>query len=211
MTTSDDDELDELFNQLDRDRKAADARVQPWQASIGPGDYFRKETDLGFHIYGKVQPDPEDRPSTLGFFRFVRAYSVACPHGELGDAHVSTIERLLDENEFRKAEKWGWKSEPAREDYLRRYPRLCAHIICESLGYATPTKAAMILKDAAEGKENWCEWVYSCYDKNPRIPVEQAIRRRHNHTGYMADYRRAFSLVERANETGKEPLLGSWF
>ena len=32
------------------------------------------------------------------------------------------------------------------EDYLRRYPRLCAHVIAESLGYATPMVAATILK-----------------------------------------------------------------
>src|SRR5437870_4302405 len=36
----------------------------------------------------------------------------------------------------------------APEDIMRRYPRITAHIIAESLGYATPTKAALILRDA---------------------------------------------------------------
>ena len=54
---------------------------------------------------------------------------------------------------------------PARE-IMERYPRITAHIIAESLGYATPTCAARILKDAMEGKENHCEWIYSCYNKN---------------------------------------------
>lgn len=102
-------------------------------------------------------------------------------------------------------------NERPREWYLHRYPAIVAHIICESLGYATPSKAAMILKDAKEGRENWCEWVYSCYGRNPRIPVESAIRRRAQHNGYMAEYRVARSLVDRAISSGDEPMLGSWF
>ena len=46
-----------------------------------------------------------------------------------------------------------------RDDYLRRYPRICAHIIAESLGYAVPDVAAQILKDAKERRENFCEWI----------------------------------------------------
>ena len=38
------------------------------------------------------------------------------------------------------------------EDYLARYPRQCAHIIAQSSGYATSTKAAQILKNAKESK-----------------------------------------------------------
>jgi hypothetical protein len=59
---------------------------------------------------------------------------------------------------------------------MERYPRITAHIICESLGYATPSCAARILKDAKEGRENWCEWIYSCYDRDPRKAVQNAIR-----------------------------------
>lgn len=53
------------------------------------------------------------------------------------------------------------------EDYMRVYPRITAHIICHSLGYATPTKAAMILKDAYERRENWCEWIYKLLPLQP--------------------------------------------
>lgn len=74
------------------------------------------------------------------------------------------------------------------QDYMRRYPRITAHIICESLCYAPPTRATAILKDAEEGRENWCEWVYSCYNRDPKIPVRNAIRGRHTHKGYMAEY-----------------------
>ena len=97
------------------------------------------------------------------------------------------------------------------DDYLRRYPRICAHIIAESLGYATPVKAALILKDAAEGNENWCEWIYSCYGRDPRLAVRDAIRNRHSHAGYMAEYAIAKAVVDRYNRTGEEPLFASWF
>jgi len=94
---------------------------------------------------------------------------------------------------------------------MAKYPRITAHIIAESLGYATPSKAALILKDAREGKENWCEWIYTCYDRNPNRAVQDAIRNRHTHHGYMAEYKLALALVKKAIETGKEPIFASWF
>jgi len=97
------------------------------------------------------------------------------------------------------------------QDYLVRYPRICAHIIAESLGYATPTTAAVILKDAKEGQENWCEWIYSCYQRDPRRAVSAAIRNRVHHHGYMASYRQALDIVRRTLDSGDEPLFASWF
>ena len=42
------------------------------------------------------------------------------------------------------------------EEFMRRYPRITAHIIAESLGYATPTRAAWIgldgLRAAIDGQ-----------------------------------------------------------
>ena len=66
---------------------------------------------------------------------------------------------------------------------MRRYPRLTAHVIAESLGYATPSSAARILKDAREARKNYCEWIYSCYDGDPLPAVKNAIRNRHTHRG----------------------------
>ncbi len=83
------------------------------------------------------------------------------------------------------------------QDYLPRYTRICAHIIAESLGYAPPLVAATILKDAREGNENWCEWIYSCYNRDPCPAVEGAIRSRHRHVGYMAWYDRGLAIVRR--------------
>lgn len=94
---------------------------------------------------------------------------------------------------------------------MRRYPRITAHIIAESLGYATPTCAARILQDAKLRQENWCEWIYACFDRNPLRAVQAAIRNRHHHTGYMAEYRLAKALVDRAIANGEEPVFASWF
>ena len=99
----------------------------------------------------------------------------------------------------------------SNRDYLVRYPRVCAHIIAESLGYATPLCAASILKDAREDRENWCEWIFSCYARDPKPAVRRAIEDRHRHKGYMAEYRHAKVLVDEFNRSGKQPELASWF
>jgi hypothetical protein len=97
------------------------------------------------------------------------------------------------------------------KDVMKKYPRITAHIIAESLGYATPSCAAGILRDAKEGKENWCEWIYSCYERDPKKAVRNAIRNRHHHQGFMAEYKLALALVKRAIEKNEEPLFASWF
>lgn len=98
-----------------------------------------------------------------------------------------------------------------REQFMARYPRITAHIICCSLGYATPTTAAAIGLDALHRRENWCEWIYSCYRRNARAAVQHAIRCRRGHRGYMANYADAKALVDRALAGGGEPLFASWF
>jgi hypothetical protein len=94
---------------------------------------------------------------------------------------------------------------------LLRCPRLVAHVIAESLGYATPALAAKIVADGAAGRANWCEWIYTCYSGDARKVVQAAIHSRHHHGGYMADHRAALALVRRYAETGDGPLFASWF
>jgi len=94
---------------------------------------------------------------------------------------------------------------------LRRFPRLCAHLICESLGYATPSTAASILRAYIHGKRHYCEWLNACYDANPVPVIQSTYQRRHSHRGYMAHYPNALGLVHRAIENGNEPMLASWF
>lgn len=102
------------------------------------------------------------------------------------------------------------KEKPVRY-YLHRYPNIVAHIICESLGYATPTTAAYLIKDYREGRENCCEWVYTLYKSNPKTPIERAIKFRHSHTGFMRSFPNAKAITREAIENNKEPLLASWF
>ena len=94
---------------------------------------------------------------------------------------------------------------------MRRYPRLTAHVIAESLGYATPSRAAAIVRDARERRPNYCEWIDACYGCDPLPAVKNAIRNRHYHKGYMAEYKLALALVRRALDTGDEPVFASWF
>jgi hypothetical protein len=96
-------------------------------------------------------------------------------------------------------------------EFIRRYPRITAHIIAESLGYATPSTAARIGLDGLHGRENWCEYIYSCFDRNARACLQRAIKSRHYHSGYMAEYKLAKKLVDHYLESGNEPIFASWF
>lgn len=103
------------------------------------------------------------------------------------------------------------KKEYSTKEIMKKYPRITAHIIAESLGYTTPSCAVAILKDVRDGKENCCEWIYSCYGSDPKKAVQDSIRNRHRHEGYMAEYKLALALVKRAIETNDEPIFASWF
>ena len=94
---------------------------------------------------------------------------------------------------------------------MRRWPRVTAHLIAESLGYATPTEAATIVADGKDGQTNYCEWIDACYQGDARAALRDAINHRYHHRGYMAEYRMAKALVDRAIATDKEPELASWF
>lgn len=96
-------------------------------------------------------------------------------------------------------------------DVIARYPSFVAHLICTSLGYCTPSSAARIILDYLNGRENWCEWIYSCYNCKPRRPIEETAVSRHTHKGYMADYHAAIAVVGRYLLDDKEPLFASWF
>ena len=98
---------DEAAKRLDEAMKAADAKVQPWQAAIEPGECFVMEADEGFLIFGEVLEGSE--PGRCQHYRFCRCFSVACPEGELGDVHVSGILSLISRELFEHARKNGWR------------------------------------------------------------------------------------------------------
>lgn len=98
-----------------------------------------------------------------------------------------------------------------REAVARRWPRLTAHLIAASLGYATPSTAAAIILDAIRGHENYSELILACFGADPRKAVVHAIRGRHGHHGFMAEFKLAKALVDRFNATREEPMFASWF
>ena len=102
------DNLDDMFEQMRKHQEAADSGVQPWQATIKPGDYVAR-SGPGFLIYSEILADPEPREAGLTNYRFTRSYSVFCPAGELGDIHVSTVEQKLSAEDFQTMKEHGWK------------------------------------------------------------------------------------------------------
>ena len=105
------------------------------------------------------------------------------------------------------------------EDVLKRYPRLTAHLVCQSLGYFSPLSAARAILDHATQTSNACEWYIhmagngrSLLQVN-RDTIAQAFRSRRSHRGYMADYPTARRLVETYSQPTKAPHNqpgGSW-
>lgn len=110
-----------------------------------------------------------------------------------------------------------------QEEVLRRWPRLVAHMICESLGYFTPKKAALAIICYKRNEPYFCEW-YSAmanargadfFDDDTvreigRDVIKRAFERRHMHKGFMADYEHARAVVQ-AELAGNGPVFASWF
>lgn len=103
------DNIEDFFDEERKQRETADASVKDWQRAIKPGDYFRQRHEVGINIYGEVLEDDEPRGPGLENYRFCRAYSLACPEGELGDIHVSQIEEILTRAKFEVAKARGWR------------------------------------------------------------------------------------------------------
>ena len=94
---------------------------------------------------------------------------------------------------------------------LRRYPRIVAHMICASLGYFCPSSAAQALADAIKGETSYSEMMMHCHKGNAGEFLKGAISHRHGHTGFMAHYPKALSIVAAALANLGEPAFASWF
>lgn len=96
-----------------------DSKVTPAQSSLKVGDFFARTQELpdgNLAIFGEIIEScyPEDREDMLlphnKNKRMVRAYSALCPEGEMGMAHVSSIEFRLSKERFEEAQQGGWNS-----------------------------------------------------------------------------------------------------
>ena len=83
------DTMEEAMDAMEDARKAADGRVRLWQAAVKPGNCFVSIDPDGLVIFGEVLESYKE--TRLQHYRFCRCFSVACPEGEVGDVHVSTI------------------------------------------------------------------------------------------------------------------------
>jgi len=113
------------------------------------------------------------------------------------------------------------------DEVLRRYPRLCAHLMAHSLGYLSARGAASVIAEHASGRPSYNEWFVSmvtrhrCPDAGSldeallqvgREEIGHAVRYRRTHTGYMADARMALALVQRERRGMAAPLsdMAGW-
>lgn len=97
-----------MIEDLSLAMQRADENVQDWQKAIKKGDCYRQETEYGFSVYGVVLKNAY-KDKYLQNYRLVRAYSIACPDGEMGDVHVSSISEVITKEEFERARANGWK------------------------------------------------------------------------------------------------------
>jgi hypothetical protein len=132
IKTMDSHIVDDLLAEEEQNRLAADENVRPEQL-LEAGDFFLRLAH-GIRIYGKILDvgefyldgrtvdalDEDEREEYdeevaqykqphMRFYRFTKCYSQACPSGELGDIHLSTVTRKLTAGEFEAAKKTSWR------------------------------------------------------------------------------------------------------
>jgi len=92
------DSVEDMMQAVDSARIAADEQVKPHQAELKVGDKFLQITEMGFWIYGQVlECYDEDR---MKHYRFCNCFSNVCPHGEMGDVHVSVVTGKISDEVF---------------------------------------------------------------------------------------------------------------
>lgn len=101
------------------------------------------------------------------------------------------------------------------EEILERYPRLTAHLVCESLGYFTPRSAALAIQAHRAERGCACEWYIQMSGRGRTLlevganTLDRAFRHRRHHRGYMAHYPQARELVE-LERRQTSAMLSSW-
>jgi hypothetical protein len=97
------DSYEEMMAAEKEAREAADAGTLDWQKELKPGDCFISPTPYGFCIYGVILKSYKQEH--LRNYRYCNCYSVACPSGERGDVHLSTIGVVLSREKFEEVKR----------------------------------------------------------------------------------------------------------
>ncbi len=133
--------LDEMLAAIENDRIEADHAVKDWQSQLAPGDFFIRIGPGSVAIFCEVldpalpgSPGPHSQEYLdelkeaaswyaephMKNFRFCRAFSVYCEHGEMGDVHISTAALKISKENFEMARARGWRTGfHGREDTFR--------------------------------------------------------------------------------------------
>lgn len=130
--------MDNMLEDLRKQRAVADALVRKDQI-LSPGDYYiHYAEEAGLFVYGKIldpaaetlagrelsELDEEEASEYdyvrtvysephMKFYRFARAHSPICEEGELGDIHLCTVHRQLTEDQFRQFKEAQWPQDVA--------------------------------------------------------------------------------------------------
>jgi hypothetical protein len=92
------DSVKDMMEAIEEARKFADEQVKPHQTALKVGDHFLQITEMGFWIWGEVlECYGQDH---LKHYRYCNCFSTVCPHGEMGDVHVSVITGTISKEVF---------------------------------------------------------------------------------------------------------------
>ncbi len=113
--------LQDFLLQLGICDHGANLRVQSWQQSLEPGDYYVfMDGFSGVIHYGLVLPFKHRSFRDAKFLRRVRTFCEQEPSGILGIFHVSWATGVLNREQFERAKDQQWPSE------LRQFARIVA-------------------------------------------------------------------------------------
>jgi hypothetical protein len=138
--------IDDMFEDINKAREAADAHVHPKQAALKAGDFVvRYDEPSGLVIFTELL-DPAESERSAGadeseiayavelyaqghmkHFRFGRHYSIACPEGELGDLHVASVQATMSRDAFDVLRQNGWPGDIPEMVIAMRHLNLRLH------------------------------------------------------------------------------------
>jgi hypothetical protein len=112
-----------------------------------------------------------------------------------------------------------------QDTIMTRYPRITSHLIAHSYGYFSPRAAANAVLFYLNDRAFWCEWYMHMgsfrkgEDRDQLIKdvgrdtLKAAVSYRHNHKGFMSEYRLARKIIAQEIKGTNDPLItfASWF
>ncbi|UCF84587.1 MAG: hypothetical protein JSV50_02855, partial [Desulfobacteraceae bacterium] len=104
----------------------------------------------------------------------------------------------------KKKTKTTMKKPEIPQQFIRRYPRIAAHILAQSFGRATATMAAQVGLDALYRRENHQEWVQRRYKGNAGKCLKWSLEFRYFHRLFSANYKFNSRLVSDLINKGYE-------